>query len=334
VIRILGFERLPSTTISGRVPDFQPQPLRELRDRVKDVLVAAGGQEIITYSAVSEALLRRVTSHEDFEILRPLRIVNPMSVEHELMRTSLRGSMLETVAHNLKLRRPALKLFETAPIFLPSQERTELPVERELLVGALTGERVDRWGSASGDTLDFFDAKGMLETLASALGISFEYAAGHDSLMVSGVTADVSAAGRQIGVVGQVHPDVLAGFEIEGPLFLYELDLSSLLPLTGNVSRFNQISRFPPVQEDIALVVAQDVAAGDLIDAIRRSRLVTDTRVFDEYHGEPIPAGKKSLAIAVTYQAPDRTLTEADVARARHGILEGLHRRFGAELRS
>jgi len=333
VIRILGFDRLPSTTIAGRIPELLPQPRRLLRERVKDVLVAAGAQEIITYSAVSEELLRKVTPAEDLAILQPLRIVNPLSAEHELMRTSLRGSLLATLADNLRLRRPALSLFETAVVYLPAEDRTKLPEERETLIGAICGERLDRWGHAGGEPLDFFDAKGLIEALDERLRIGLSYHAAADTILIDGRAAEVRAGEQAVGVVGQVHPDVLARFGIERDVFLYELNLAALLPLVMAIPGYAPISRFPAVVQDLALVVNEDVPAADLLAAIARSKAVSQVTLFDEYRGDRIGAGKKSLAFSVSYQAPDRTLTDADAAREQERILRSLGHQFGAELR-
>jgi len=334
VIRIIGFDRLPETTISGRIPAYLPQPRRELRDRVKDTLVAAGAQEIITYSAVGEALLKAVTPVEDLAILRPLRVVNPMSTERELMRTSLRGSMLETIAANVRLRRPLLSLFETAVVFLPNEERTALPEERETLIGAICGRRADRWGSAAGEPVDFFDAKGYVEALDGRLRAGFAYQPASDPILLDGRTAAIQVGPTAVGVVGQVHPDVLARFDIDGELFMYEMDLAALLPLVGNVVRFKAISRFPAVEQDLALLVDRDVQAADLLAALRQSKLVGSVQIFDEYAGDRLPAGKKSLAFAVQYQSSEKTLTDEEVAREQRRLLERLRRQFGAELRS
>jgi phenylalanyl-tRNA synthetase beta chain len=333
VIRILGFERLPSTTIAGRIPELLPQPRRVLRERVKDILVAAGAQEIITYAAVSEEQLRKVTPAEDLAILQPLRIVNPLSAEHELMRTTLRGSLLETVRDNLRLRRPALSLFETAVVYLPHEDRAQLPEEREMLVGAICGERLDRWGHGNGEPLDFFDAKGMVEALDERLRAGFSYRAATDPILIEGRTAEIRTGEQPVGVVGQVHPDVLARFDIERDVFLYELNLTALLPLVKALPGYAPVSRFPAVVQDLALVVNEDVPAAELLAAIARSKLVSNVALFDEYRGERIGAGKKSLAFSVSYQAPDRTLTDADAAKEQERILRALAHQFGAELR-
>ena len=334
VIRILGFDRLPATTIRGRLPEPIPQPQRDLREQVRDLLVAAGGQEIITYSAVSEPLLLKVLSREDLLQIAPLRIINPVSNEHEIMRPTLRASMLETLRANLRLGRPSLSLFETAPVYYPQGDRVELPLEREMLIGALCGRRTDRWGRAAGEQLDFFDAKGIVELLGERLGVAFSFAASDDPLFVPGRAATVSARGAILGVLGAVHPDVLARFDIGAPVVLFEIDLAALLPLTGAVHRAESVVRFPPVRLDLGIVVDRGVPAGEIAAQIGKSKLVASVEIVDEYSGERVPADKKGLTFSVAYQSPERTLTADEAAREQERLLGGLRKRFGAELRA
>lgn len=334
IIRILGFDRLPATTIRGRLPEPIPQPQRDLRERVRDLLAAAGMQEIITYSAISEELLRKVLPPEEILLARPLRIVNPVSVEHEILRPTLRASMLDTVRANLRFGRQALRLFETAVVYLPREDRAELPEERETLIGAITGRRHDRWGRPTGEPYDFFDAKGIVEALLEQLRVEATFAPDdRDPLFVPGQAAAVSAGTKRLGVVGGVHPDVLERFDIPQPVYLFEIDLAALLPLAGGVPRVRPVPRYPAVRQDLSIIVDRDVLAAELLAQIRRAKLVGAVDIIDEYQGGQVPPGKRSLTFSIAYQAPDRTLTAEEAAREQARILEGLRRRFGAELR-
>jgi phenylalanyl-tRNA synthetase beta chain len=333
VIRILGFERLPATMIRGRLPEPIPQPQRDLREKVRDLLVAAGTQEVITYSAVSEPLLLRVMTREDLLQISPLRILNPVSNEHEYMRPTPRASMLETLRGNLRLGRPSLSLFETATVYFPREVRADLPEEREVLAGALSGRRADRWGRPSTETLDFYDAKGVVELLSERLGVPFSFAPSVDPLFVPGRAASITAAGRTLGVVGAVHPEVLQRFDIGAAAYYYELDLTVLLPLTGAVHRASSVVRLPAVHLDLGIVVDRDMPSGEIAAQIGRSKLVASVDVIDEYIGEQVPRGKKGLTFSVAYQSAERTLTADEAAREQDRLLGGLRKRFGAELR-
>jgi phenylalanyl-tRNA synthetase beta chain len=327
IVRVLGYETIPLTTVLGRVPEHRPEPLYELRRRVQDVLVAAGMQEVITYSLVSAELAGTVEG----EVQRLARIVNPSSLEHVYLRRSLRGSLLQTLANNLRHRRARVALFETARIYLPRDG--DLPEEPEVATVVMGGRRLDRWGMASEDAIDFYDAKGVVEALLDKLQIDASFRAANDPELVSGRTAEIVCGASRLGVIGQVHPSVAERFDIQTDVYLLELELNALFPAQKTRPGYRPYSRYPATEQDIAVVVNQDVAAAQIVAIIRQGRFVTDVRPFDVYVGEPILTGKKSIAFTVQYQAPDHTLTDEEVNRSRNRTLQQLGQQLGAELR-
>ena len=331
LIRIVGYDDLPLTTISGRLPPPLPQPKRELRERVKDILAAAGMQEIVTYSVVSMEQLRRVVPPEELALTPPLRLANPLSGQHEYVRTSLRGSALEMLARNLRVRRGEVALFETGPAYIPRDG--DLPDEQETLVGAVGGRRADRWGQPATEPVDFFDAKGYLETLFTRLHLEPEWTVTEEFGLLSGRTAAIRLGGQDVGVLGQVHADVAAQFAIEGDAFLFEVRLDLLAPHIRIVRDYRPYATRPAVEQDLAVVVDATTPAADVLAVIREGRYVVSARLFDEYSGERVPPGKKSLAFAVSFQASDRTLTDEEVAGARRRLVSALEKRLGATLR-
>jgi phenylalanyl-tRNA synthetase beta chain len=329
VIRIVGYDDLPNTTISGRVPVPIDQPLRDLRERVKDILVAAGMQEVMTYSLVTLAQLQKVMAPEDLAVTPPLRVRNPISVEHEYLRTTLRGSLLETLALNLRRsNRAEVALFETARSYQPTEDG--LPDEEETALGVIAGRRPDRWGLPSDEPVDFFNAKAYVEALFEGLGVHAAFEPSDEYGFVPGRCALVEAGGVPAGVLGQVHPSVLERFDIEQDAFLFEVRLGPLVPLANQRARYREVSRYEAVRRDLALMVDVDVAAAALQAAIAAAPRVASVRPFDEYRGAPLPAGKKSLAFALSFQAPDRTLTDEEVDKAIDRLLRHLERQFGA----
>ena len=329
IIRVLGYEAVPLTSISGRMPDFWPQPAYAIRRRVQDLLVAAGMQEVITYSLVGEDLLHFSGSENNG--VAPLKIVNPASSEHVYLRTSLRGSLLTTLASNLRQRRSRVALFEVAHIFLPNDN--DLPGEPEIAAGVIAGRRVDRWGMPSDDSVDFFDAKGIVEAVLDRLGIAAQYRSAHLAGLVPGQSAEILAGNESLGVLGQVHPVVADELGIEEEAFLFELRLDALISAQGTKSGYQAYSRFPAVEQDLALVVSKDVPASEIESVIRQGRFVVAVRPFDTYTGPSIPSDQKSLAFSVQFQAADRTLTDEEVTRSRNRILQQLEQRIGARLR-
>ena len=340
VVRIAGYERLPATAVRGRVPAHERAPLPELRDAVRERLAAAGLQEVITYSLTTAEALARVRPEDG---IAPLRLRNLLSSEHAVMRTSLRHALLEVVERNLRAGASEIAVFEAARVYLPRRGAGgPLPEERELVAGALCGAERDHWGGASERALDFFDGKGVLDELADRLGVDFAYepSAAPDAEpdadvgLLAGRTARVRLDGVTVGVLGEVHPDLLAALDVAEPVMLFELDLASLLAQLPERRGVTAVPRFPAVEQDLALVVTEDVAAGALQATIEGSPLVAEARVFDVYRGDQLPPGMKSVAFAIRYQAPDRTLTTEDANREQARIIQRLERQHGAAPRA
>ncbi len=331
VARIVGYDQLPTSNLGGQVPPVLPQPLRDLRERARDLLASAGMQEVITYSLTTLEALQRVLAPEELAAHPPLRTANPLSADLEFLRTTLRASLLQTIANNLRHWEGEIALFEAARVYLRAGE--DLPQEQEHVVGAVSGRREDRWGRPTDEGVDFYDAKGYLEELLSGLGVTPIFVEADLFGMVPGRTAQVQVEGRIIGVLGQVHAQVAAAFDIERDVYLFEVVLDELLPCVGGLRHYEPVPRFPAVVQDIALVVEQGVPAGRVQAIIEQAPLVRRAELFDVYAGQQVGADKKSLAFSVSYQAPDHTLTDQEVARAQRAILERLKREVGATLR-
>jgi phenylalanyl-tRNA synthetase beta chain len=329
--RVVGYDKLASLSLAGALPPPYADPVRDLRERLRDAAVAAGLQEIITYPLTSTEMLLRVQPPEAIEVHPPLKVRNPLNMEQSVMRTSLRASLLQAVASNLRRDRGTVAFFEAARAYLTLPG--ELPQERELVVGAVAGMRQGRWGEPTADAADFYDAKGLLEETFERVGASVSFNPAEEYALLRGRTAAIMVDGERAGVLGQVHPQVATQFEIAAPVFLFEVDVGKLLPAVQGTARHKQMSRFPAVTQDLALLVDASVPAAKVTQAIAGSALVTQATLFDVYEGAPLPAGKRSLAYAVHFQSLEKTLTEQEVADARKRIIRRLEHEFGAELR-
>ena len=335
VARIVGYDSIPTTMLSAPIPFHEARPARTFVERLKDLLAASGMQETISYSLTSLDTLARVEALDDGPA--PIPIANPMSGELSHLRTSLRGSVLQTLAYNRRTSpTDAIRIFEIGRVYLPKEEARErdLPDEKEMLVGVLSGGRPVSW-LAQGDALGFFDAKGVLEATLEQMGVSAVYQPGGDPVLIPGRTAGLTCAGVEIGVLGEVRAEVLERFELGGhPVALFEIDLEALREVAGrSPARYQAISRFPEATRDFALTVDERVPSADIQAIIERHKLVVRSTPFDYYAGEGIPEGKKSLAYNVVFQSRSATLTAEQVARARDDILRQLNRELGAELR-
>ena len=337
VVRIVGYDALPTTMISTPIPYRAVSPMTQLVAKVKDALAAAGMQEVINYPLVSQADLERV-NHWDLNHAEgdgpPLRVANPMSADHEILRPTLRYSVLATLAANEGHGEGPFRLFELGRVFIPRDN--DLPIERETAVAVLAGRRWDYSWLVDNEPLDFYDAKGVLAAVLGRLGVEPEYRPVEDPLFQPGKCAQISANGLDLGVVGEVHPAVRQRFDLNAAtVTLLELRLDRLLESLGPAERkFKSISRYPAATRDLALVVPQDVPAGRVQEIIARHRMVQNVDLFDIYSGENVAPGTKSLAFHLDFQSQDRTLTAEDVSRSLEGLLKSLEREVGASLRA
>ena len=272
---------------------------QRLRRLVEEVLVGCGLSEAYTSSLVAGD-----------ERPDALRIPVPLSAEYAVLRTSLLPSLVQAARQNADAGNAGIALFEIARVYLPSDD--VLPDERWRVAAILEG--------------GFLRAKGVVETLASAVRIEPLFGPGEAGLLHPGQTAAVVG-----GVVGALRPGVL-----EGEWAAFELDLATLLSEAPEQVLYEDVISFPAVHEDIAVVVGEEVPAGELVAAAREAAgpELRGARVFDVYRGEQVAAGRKSVAIALSFQSPERTLSDEDAAVLRTRIVEALAERFGAELRS
>ncbi len=336
VARIVGYDTIPTTMLSTAIPHWEPQPMTEFKDAVKDLMASAGLQETISYSLTTLDRLASVDAVDDSN--PPIRMANPMSVEWEYLRTSLRSSALMTLASNRRMAQSdGIRIFEVGRIYAPQDEAKErdLPDEKEMLVGVLSGPRFSTSWTAEEAEMGFFDAKGALEYMFGRLGVDVVYEPADDSVLHPGRTAVMLAGKTRLGVVGEVRADVLDRFELDGyPVALFEIDMETLLSVASAVDlTYRAASRFPESYRDLALVVDSEVSSARIQQIIDRHRLVIGSTPFDVYEGEGVPDGKKSVAFRVVFQSDRSTLTSEEVDKFQGDIVRQLGRQLGAELR-
>ena len=325
VARVVGYDRIPTTTMSAPIPPHNPNPLRELKERVRDLFVAAGFQEIVTYSLVGAGALKVKAPGPD-----PLRVANPLTPEHEYLRTSLRSSLLATMASNRRLEEGPLRLFEVSRVYHYWGEG--LPDEREMAVGVMTGATAPVTWRGEPRPLDFFDARGAMDAVLGRLGVQGDYQPLDDPALRPGSAAALSVAGKEVGLLGEVDAETLARFDVDGgPVVLFELDLEALLDaLPSEGRRFRPVPRYPDATRDLALVVPLETSAAQVQTVLEHHPLVARVTLFDVYVGPQVAAGRRSLAYRLTLRSPERTLTTAEVERATEELLTTLQREVGA----
>jgi len=340
VCRVYGYDQIPTTEMSDLLPPQRSNRELEIEDMIKDLLVQQGYQEVITYRLTSkerEAQLLPPTESRPDD--RPyLELLNPITIDRVVMRHSLLASVLEIVAKNSRFR-DRITLFELGQIYLSSEEGI-LPEELRKLVIVCRGPRPRGfWGDKNeAEHLDFYDLKGAVEELFDRLQLpKLEFEVGRHPTYRSGRTAKLRLGDQQIGWLGELSPHVTNGFDIreEWPVVAAQIDVEAILPKVPDHRSATPISSFPAIREDIAVIVDQDLPEAEIAQQIKRSGgfLLKETSLFDVYEGESVPAGKKSLAYHLVFQAPDKTLTDKTVRKQRERIVKQLAHRFGAHLR-
>jgi phenylalanyl-tRNA synthetase beta chain len=338
VARVVGYDVVPSTLLTGALPEPRPDGdggfQQELRAR--QMLAAAGLQEVITYSLVDPGLLDQLRADSGPADSPPLVVANPQSPELSALRPSLLGSLLIALRNTLRQRERAL-LFEIARTWRAVGGGD--PEERRKIGVALAGTRAPRhWSAGETRALDFYDLKGVVDAVCSGFGIEPTWEPAEHPALHPGRTADVCLGEQQLGIAGQLHPLVADKLDLEGQqVLLAELDFEQLLAHQRPKPSPPVLtpSRFPPVDRDISFVVPETQPQAQLERAIGEAAapLLEHVVLFDLYQGGGIPPGRKSLTYALRYRAPDRTLDDDEVA-AVHGRVEGvLRERFGAEVR-
>jgi phenylalanyl-tRNA synthetase beta chain len=338
IARIYGYDRIPETRLSDELPPQKRNSELDIEENLRDLLVAVGLQEVITQRLTSpEEENRRLSPETPPDNLPYLTIENPISSERAVLRHSLLASALETIERNARIRE-RIAIFEINPVFLRSEEG-ELPDELKKLVIAITGPRaLTDWGGADTAPMDFFDLKGMVETVFSGLHLSdLEFGPASHPSFHPGKCALVRINSKQIGVMGEIHPQVVENYALpDTPVLAAEFNLETIIALVPDLYDVPSIPTQPPILEDIALILDENIPAAEVDSLIRQTGgdTITHVRLFDVYRGDQIGKGKKSLAYSLTYQNAERTLTDKDAAKLRNKIVRRLERELGAKLRS
>ncbi len=349
VARIHGLDKLPTTLPARRQAVGRLTASQRLRRRLEDLLRDRGLDECISYSFTSPAAVERLRLAD----VPLLRLDNPLSEEHSAMRPLLLPGLLDAARHNAAHGRPGVALFESAHVYRPAGPledgapgaplgRTPA-LERHHLAVLLTEAAPGGWRSERREA-DFFAARALLEALLEVAGVDWRAEEGGRPVeeggrpfLHPGRSASVLAAdGTRLGWLGEVHPLVAREWDVPGPVAAFEIDVDALVELRGEAAdTYTDVTSFPAVLQDIAVVVAEEVPAAEVEMAVRAggAELLRGVRLFDLYRGEQAGKGKKSLALRLEFRAPDRTLTDEEVAERRAAIERELER-IGGRLRA
>lgn len=325
--RLYGYNRLPVRYPQARLAPQAKAEARSDLPELRRLLVARGYQEAITYSFIDP---------KQFELfspgVEPLLLANPISSDMAAMRASLWPGLIKSLQHNLNRQQDRVRLFESGLRFVGQLEGLK---QEPMLAGVVCGTRLAEGWAQGRDVVDFFDVKADVEAVLGFAGAldAFTFVPGKHPALHPGQTARIERDGREVGYVGAIHPELSKTLGLDRPVFVFELVLAEVA--LGKMPKFHELSRFPEVRRDLALLVDRDVAASAVLDVIRENagEWLTDLRLFDVYQGKGIDPQRKSLAVGLTWQHPSRTLNDDEVNTTTQNILTSLENRLNATLR-
>ncbi|SCZ10835.1 phenylalanine--tRNA ligase subunit beta [Pseudomonas sp. NFACC37-1] len=325
--RLYGYNRLPVRYPQARLAPQAKAEARSDLPELRRLLVARGYQEAITYSFIDP---------RQFELfspgVEPLLLANPISNDMAAMRSSLWPGLVKSLQHNLNRQQDRVRLFESGLRFVGQLDGLK---QEPMLAGVVCGSRLPEGWAQGRDVVDFFDVKADVEAVLGFAGAldAFTFVPGKHPALHPGQTARIERDGREVGYVGAIHPELSKTLGLDRPVFVFELVLAEVAQ--GKMPKFQELSRFPEVRRDLALLADRDVASSAVLDVIRENagEWLTDLRLFDVYQGKGIDPHRKSLAVGLTWQHPSRTLNDDEVNTATQNILTSLENRLNATLR-
>lgn len=326
VARIYGYDNI-ETTIPRDASSGVYTYKQKLENLTKDIMTGQGYNEIMTYSFVSPSQVDLLKLPETDALRSQVKLLNPLGEEYSVMRTTLMGNLLEVLSRNYNRRLPEASAFEIGNVFIPkAQPVTELPEEIQRVVMGSYGPAVD-----------FFTLKGAVESLFAGLGIEgVKYVAKKDhSTFHPGRCAEVFVNDLSLGYMGELHPSVMEAYDIEAKTYMAEFNFTALVELSNREAKYKALPKFPAMTRDIAILVKDEVASGDIIGLIEANGkgILESVKLFDVYKGKQIEEGWKSMAYALVFRAADRTLTDEEVNKVFQKILSTLETNVEAKLR-
>ncbi|MDD1015766.1 phenylalanine--tRNA ligase subunit beta [Pseudomonas rubra] len=325
--RLYGYNRLPVRYPQARLaPQGKPEARGEL-PALRRLLVARGYQEAITFSFIDPKLFELFSPG-----VEPLLLANPISNDMAAMRASLWPGLVKSLQHNLNRQQDRVRLFESGQRFVGQLGDLK---QQPMLAGVVCGSRLPEGWANSRDSIDFFDVKADVEAVLGFSGslAEFSFVPGKHPALHPGQTARIERDGREVGYLGAIHPELAKTLGLDRPVFVFELVLAEVAE--GRLPTFSELSKFPEVRRDLALVAGRDVASSSVLEVIRDNagEWLTDLRLFDVYQGKGIDPDRKSLAVGLTWQHPSRTLNDEEVNTATQNILTSLEQRLNTTLR-
>ncbi|KAA8675794.1 phenylalanine--tRNA ligase subunit beta [Clostridium sp. HV4-5-A1G] len=325
VARIYGYDNVPSTIIKSVSTRGGKNTKQKLDDEVLRALTSSGLNQSISYSFISRKVFDRILLPKNSVLRNAVVIKNPLGEDYSIMRTTTIPSMMESLSRNYSRKNELARLFEIGKVYIPNKDVNKLPQEKNIVTIGIYGK------------VNYFDLKGIVENILEVLKIerfSFERESGNPSFH-PGKTASLYIKKDFVGVLGEIHPNVLDNYGVDEKCYIAELDLDVLYKYANWNKEYKPLPKFPAVTRDLAILVDEDVLVKEIEDVIKEQggNMVERAKFFDVYRGKQVAEGKKSVAYSISYRLENRTLTDEEVNKVHDRILKALEHKFGAQLR-
>jgi len=326
IARIYGYDNIPSKLMDTAFTLGGRDNKQKIRQMTRNNLTAQGLFEIYTYSFVSPSVFNKINLRAENPLRRAIRILNPLGEDQSIMRTTLIPNMLEVINRNYNRKITEGMFYELSKIYLADElPLHDLANERDTLTIGIYGD------------VDFYDLKGITENLLSELNINnYRVLPSNHESFHPGRTAELLINNKRIGYLGEIHPEVLDNYDIPVRVYIAEFNFEEIMTQVDLDIKYMPLPKYPSIERDIAIVVAEEITAGQVEEIIRNKggKLVEEIKLFDIYRGSQIEEGYKSMAYSIVYRSNEKTLTEKDIAKVHNKILNSLANQVGAILRS
>ena len=336
VARLYGYDKIPNTLPLGRQTSGRQSDEHAAIETIRDILVQAGLSETVTFSFMAPQDLKALGLAESDSRYQAVSVLNPITDDFPQMRTTLVPSLLQAVKRNLAVKNENLALFEAASVYLPKElPLAELPEEKPFVTGVLCGSTgVARWPQAQ-HAYDFYDVKGLMETVLSRLGVTdYRWDVAEDAIYHPGKAAAALRDGKVLLSCGELHPVAQKGYGLKLTMYIFTVDIEALLPYIATIPEYQSLPKYPTLDRDLAILVPEGVTHSTLVDVMQRQgeAILESVELFDRYSGDQVPSGFVSMAYALHFRAPDRTLQDHEVDERIQRIVQRL-KAFNCSLR-
>ena len=337
IARMHSYDKIESHNPELALRQGKEDPMEEVKSEAEDYLASAGLDEVMTYTFIHPSFMDKMMLRADDSRRNVIKLMNPISDEFGVMRTTMLPSLLNTAAYNLARQAESVKIFEVGRVYLPkSLPLTEHPEERRIIGAVMSGRRNDLSWTSGKDSVDFYDMKGVVEGLLAKMQLTdYELVPNEQVYMHPGKSCAVRAGGKVVGYFGCLHPTTATNFDVPEETYVLELELAPLAESALRVPQYVHLAKFPGTSRDIAVVVPKEVTVKELEGVLRANagELLKGIRVFDVYTGKQVAEGCKSVAFNLTFQAEDRTLTDGEIDPIIKNLVAKVAEAYEAQLR-